>query len=104
MRSVPDAPFEQGWSSVKLYFMIGLPTETDEDVLGIADLAQKVRTCYFAVPKEQRAPGAAHHGQRVRVRAEELHALPVVRRSWTSETVVRRQQLLKERAAPTSRA
>lgn len=34
--------FSGGWSSVKLYFMLGLPTETDEDVLGIADLAKKV--------------------------------------------------------------
>ena len=34
--------FSGGWSSVKLYFMLGLPTETDEDVLGIADLADKV--------------------------------------------------------------
>ena len=34
--------FEGGWSSVKLYFMLGLPTETDEDVLGIADLVYKV--------------------------------------------------------------
>jgi len=37
--------FSGGWSGVKLYFMLGLPTETDEDVLGIADLARKV---YFA--------------------------------------------------------
>lgn len=34
--------FEGGWSAVKLYFMLGLPTETDEDVLAIADLAEKV--------------------------------------------------------------
>ena len=34
--------FSGGWSSVKLYFLLGLPTETDEDVLGIADLAEKV--------------------------------------------------------------
>ncbi|MCI8477058.1 MAG: TIGR03960 family B12-binding radical SAM protein [Oscillospiraceae bacterium] len=34
--------FSGGWSAVKLYFMLGLPTETDEDVLGIADLADKV--------------------------------------------------------------
>ena len=34
--------FSGGWSAVKLYFMLGLPTETDEDVLGIADLAEKV--------------------------------------------------------------
>ena len=34
--------FAGGWSAVKLYFMLGLPTETDEDVLGIAELAEKV--------------------------------------------------------------
>ena len=34
--------FEGGWNSVKLYFMIGLPTETDEDIVAIAELAQKV--------------------------------------------------------------
>lgn len=34
--------FTGGWNGVKLYFMLGLPTETDEDVLGIADLARKV--------------------------------------------------------------
>ena len=34
--------FQGGWNNIKLYFMLGLPTETDEDVLGIADLANKV--------------------------------------------------------------
>lgn len=37
-----SAAFEKGWKAVKLYFMIGLPTETDEDIEGIADLARKV--------------------------------------------------------------
>ncbi len=41
LRSCATA-FAGGWSNVKLYFMLGLPTETDEDVLGIADLAYKV--------------------------------------------------------------
>lgn len=44
LQSVRTA-FSGGWNGVKLYFMLGLPTETDEDVLGIADLARKV---YFA--------------------------------------------------------
>ncbi|MGA9768883.1 MAG: TIGR03960 family B12-binding radical SAM protein [Blastocatellia bacterium] len=35
--------FEEGWSGMKMYFMIGLPTETDEDVEGIAELGRKVR-------------------------------------------------------------
>ena len=38
--------FAGGWNKVKLYFMLGLPTETDEDVLGIADLAYKVWKCW----------------------------------------------------------
>ena len=40
------AAFRQGWNKVKLYFMIGLPTETDEDIVGIVRLAQKVANLY----------------------------------------------------------
>jgi radical SAM superfamily enzyme YgiQ (UPF0313 family) len=36
-----DAAFSQGWRRVKLYFLIGLPTETDEDTLGIVELAKQ---------------------------------------------------------------
>ena len=39
--SAVDAAFSQGWRRVKLYFMIGLPTEPDEDVLGIAELGAR---------------------------------------------------------------
>ena len=46
--------FKEGWSRIKLYFMIGLPTETDEDVLGIKDLAYLVRDLFFNRPKEER--------------------------------------------------
>lgn len=49
--------FQGGWSSIKLYFMDGLPTETYEDLDGIADLAQKVVAEYFKVPKGERAKG-----------------------------------------------
>ena len=49
--------FEGGYNSIKLYFMIGLPFETVEDVCGIGDLAKKVDDNYFTVPKEVRAPG-----------------------------------------------
>ncbi len=44
--------FENGWSQVKLYFMMGLPTETDEDLAGIADLAYKVLNLYRQVTKK----------------------------------------------------
>ncbi|MBR5510266.1 MAG: TIGR03960 family B12-binding radical SAM protein [Lachnospiraceae bacterium] len=46
--------FEGGWSRVKLYFMLGLPTETEEDMKGIAWLAEKIAKRYYEVPKEQR--------------------------------------------------
>lgn len=49
--------FESGWSTIKLYFMLGLPYETMEDVKGIADLSQKVVDQYFGVPKEKRKKG-----------------------------------------------
>ena len=94
IRSVTDA-FEQGWSAVKLYFMLGLPTETDEDVLGIADLAEKVRRCYFSVPKERRAPGL-----RITVSASVFVPKNDTPFQWAPqldyETVVHRQQLLRQ--------
>lgn len=46
--------FELGWATVKLYFMIGLPTETEEDVLGIKELAYKVKDLFFSMPREER--------------------------------------------------
>lgn len=45
--------FDLGWSTVKLYFMIGLPTETVEDVMGIKDLAYKIKDLFFDRPREQ---------------------------------------------------
>lgn len=50
--------FEGGWTRVKLYFMLGLPTETEEDILGIGDLSNKIAAAFFeAVPKEKRVNG-----------------------------------------------
>ncbi len=47
--------FLGGWNKVKLYFMMGLPTETDEDLLGIAELAEKISEVYYeTLPKEKR--------------------------------------------------
>ncbi len=47
--------FEGGWSRVKLYFMLGLPTESEEDIRGIAELCNKIAAIYYeTVPKEKR--------------------------------------------------
>ena len=50
--------FEGGWTRVKLYFMLGLPTETEEDIRGIAELSNKIAAAFFdTVPKEKRVNG-----------------------------------------------
>lgn len=46
--------FEGGWTKVKLYFMLGLPTETEEDMKEIAVLADKIARRYYEIPKDQR--------------------------------------------------
>lgn len=46
--------FEGGWSKVKLYFMLGLPTETEDDMREIARLSDRVARRYYEIPKDQR--------------------------------------------------
>ena len=46
--------FDGGWNKVKLYFMLGLPTETEEDMKEIAVLADKIARRYYEIPKDQR--------------------------------------------------
>ncbi len=49
--------FEGGYSTVKLYFMMGLPTETDEDIVGIAELAQKIVDMYYTIENRPKGRG-----------------------------------------------
>ena len=79
LRTVTEA-FESGYSNVKLYFMIGLPTETDEDLLGIADLARKVVGCYHNVPKGKRGKGL-----RVTVSASTFVPKPFTPFQWAAQ-------------------
>ena len=46
--------FDGGWNKVKLYFMLGLPTETEDDMKDIAHLADKIARRYYEIPKDQR--------------------------------------------------
>ncbi len=46
--------FQGGWNRVKLYFMLGLPTETEADMRGIAELSDKIARRYYEIPKDQR--------------------------------------------------
>ncbi len=46
--------FQSGWTKVKLYFMLGLPTETEEDIEGIAILSDRIAREYYTIPKDQR--------------------------------------------------
>ncbi len=56
LMSSSEMAFRGGYSNLKLYFMIGLPFETLEDVEGIGDLARKVERVYNNIPKDMRAP------------------------------------------------
>ena len=49
--------FSEGYTSVKLYFMMGLPTETMEDIKGIADTAQKVVDLFYTIPDRPKGKG-----------------------------------------------
>ena len=84
--------FEQGWKTVKLYFMMGLPTETDEDIIGIAELAQKVVDCYKEVKGKR--------GVKVTVSVSCFVPKAYTPFQWFSqvpqEEFERRQRLLKE--------
>ena len=86
--------FSGGWNGVKLYFMLGLPTETDEDVLGIADLARKV---YFAW--KECSPNKAR-GVRITVSTSWFVPKPHTAFQWeaqiTREEYQRRVDLLRD--------
>ena len=93
LRAVGDA-FEAGWNGVKLYFMIGLPTETEEDILGIAELARKVSAKFYAMPKEKRGKGL-----RLSVSASSFVPKPFTPFQWEpqdrKETLIEKQKLLR---------
>ena len=93
MRSVGIA-FRGGKSNVKLYFMNGLPTETDEDIVGIAGLAKKVVDQYYAMPKPERPKGLG-----VTVSVSCFVPKPFTPFQWekqdTFDELIRKQALLK---------
>ena len=85
--------FSGGWNNVKLYFMLGLPTETDEDVLGIADLVYKVIKTWQANATNKK------RGLRVHVATAFFVPKPHTPFQWeaqiTPEEYLRRCKLLK---------
>ncbi|WP_432641943.1 TIGR03960 family B12-binding radical SAM protein [Acidaminococcus sp.] len=91
LMNAAGAAFENGWTKVKLYFMIGLPTETDEDVLAIAKLAQKVQWKYKQV--------TGHMGAQVTVSVSNFVPKPYTPFQWvgqnTKEEFDRKHMLLK---------
>lgn len=86
------AAFKEGWSSVKLYFMIGLPTETDEDIIGIAKLAKRVVDLYREINGKR--------GANVTVSVSSFVPKPHTAFQWfaqnTEEEIHRKQLLLKQ--------
>ena len=87
--------FRGGYTSVKLYFMMGLPTETDQDIVGIADLAQKIVDLYYSLPERPK-------GKAVNVSISVANFVPKPHTPFqfepqiTREEMMRRQRLLKD--------
>lgn len=88
-----EVAFSGGWNSVKLYFMLGLPTETDEDVLGIADLVFKVLQTWKTHASNRK------RGVRIHVATAFFVPKPFTAFQWerqiTTEEYLRRARLLK---------
>jgi len=88
--------FDGGYNRIKLYFMIGLPTETDEDVLGIAHLAEKVLNVFYDIPKEERKG----RGVNITVSTSSFVPKPFTPFQWESQNsideLVRKQKMLKD--------
>lgn len=87
--------FRSGWNTIKLYFMIGLPTETYEDLDGIVDLANKVVDLYYSIPKEERTRGLS-----VTVSASTFVPKPFTAFQWCGqnniEEIKKKQDYLKK--------
>lgn len=87
--------FAGGYTQVKLYFMIGLPDETDEDIIGIAELARKVLELYYETPKELR-------GRSVQIAVSTATFVPKPFTPFefepqaTEEEIIHKQNVLKE--------
>ena len=98
--STCENAFSGGWSNVKLYFMLGLPTETDEDVIGIAELVYKV------IQTWQRCGTNKKRGLRVHVATSFFVPKPHTPFQWeqqiTPEEYLRRCRLLKKHFYPKS--
>lgn len=88
--------FKSGWSNVKLYFMMGLPTETFEDLDGIAELAFAIVDEYYKIPKQERAKGL-----NVTVSVSNFVPKPFTPFQWEAqdkiETLIEKQKYLKEK-------
>ena len=96
LRASVHEAFEKGWSAVKLYTMCGLPTETNDDLEGIANLAKAVMDEYFSVPKEIRQKGL-----RVSVSTSSFVPKPFTPFQWepqnTMEQLAEKQKFLREK-------
>lgn len=87
--------FEQGYTAVKMYFMMGLPTETDEDIIAIAQLAQKIVDLYYHLETRRKGKGVE-----ISISLATFVPKPFTPFQWEAqingEEIARRQKLLKE--------
>ena len=87
--------FEAGYTAVKLYFMMGLPTETDEDVVGIAETAQRVVDLYYSLPTKPKGK-AVQVSVSVSTFVPKPHTPFEFEPQITEDEIVRRHNLLRQ--------
>ncbi len=86
-----ETAFKNGYFSVKLYFMMGLPTETDEDIVGIAGLAQKIVDLYYSLPEKPK-------GKAVNVSISVANFVPKPHTPFQFEPQITREEMLRRQA------
>ena len=90
MVETAERVFSRGWNRMKLYFMIGLPTEEDDDVLGIVETGQRM----LEIGRRHVGKRRRGHGLGLVARAQAAHAVSVVRAGLASTTSPRKQDAL----------
>ncbi len=83
--------FKNGYTSVKLYFMMGLPTECDDDIVGIAKLAQKIVDLYYNMPEKPK-------GKAVNVSISVANFVPKPHTPFQFEPQITREEMLRRQA------
>ena len=94
---MPDRPLKAAGTRVKLYFMLGLPTETEEDMKGIAHAFRKESPSrYYEIPKDQRHGKCQITGKFIFLCSKAVHSVPVGTDVHKQKNIMRRAHIVND--------